>query len=513
MTAAKTAVFRADATPEIGGGHIVRCLTLADALAERGWRCGFAVGAGSLETVPALGRAGHEVRTFDPEETKEPAALARHWPEGTDWLIVDHYGRDASFERACRPWAQQIMVIDDLADRDHDCDLLLDQTLGRQAADYGDRTAEDCRLLLGPDYALLRPAFATRRAAALARRKGGGLRRILVSLGASDPHNVTPVVLEGIMQSGSEAEIDVVLGAAAPGLADVQSLTRRIPQTARLHIDTPNMAELMAEADLAIGAGGTTSWERCCMGLPSLIVVTGPDQGRNAAALEQAGCAVRLGGHDALTADAVARALGDWIAKESAAGEFTRRSALICDGLGSARLCMLLDGPLAKDGRGIRLRPVTRADAEDLLAWQSEPETRQHFRNPQAPDQEEHVAWLERRLANPHDSLNIILHDEQPSGSIRLDPVAEPSGQEDTYEISILVPAAKRQLGLAKAALALVREMQPWAEFRAEVAAENEASRRLFASAGYVEHGGLFVSPAVTNSNRSTGKPEVRQHA
>lgn len=513
MSSAKTAVFRADASPEIGGGHIVRCLALAEALAGRGWRCGFAVGAGTPETVPALARAGYDLEILDPDQAGEPAALARRWPDAADWLIVDHYGRDAAFEKACLPWAEKILVIDDLADRDHHCDLLLDQNLGRRPTDYAARVPSDCRLLLGPHYALLRPEFAARRAAALAHRRGGGVRRILVSLGASDPHNATAVVLEGIARSGLEAEVEVVLGAAAPGLAEVRNLIPRMPQITRLHIDARNMAELMAEADLAIGAGGTTCWERCCMGLPSLIVVTGPDQGHNAATLEQAGAAIGLGGHETLTADAVARALGDWMAKETAADEFSRRSALICDGLGGARLCMLLDGPLAKDGRGIRLRPATKADADDLLAWQSEPEARRHFRDPRVPERTDHLAWLERRLADPRGSLDVILHDEQPSGSLRLDPVEGPGGQEVAYEVSILVPAAKRQLGLAKAALSMARQMMPWAEFRAEVAAENEASRRLFTGAGYTERGGILVSPAPAGPKKTAGDEEVRRRA
>jgi len=346
MTVTKTAVFRADASPEIGGGHIVRCLALADALAERGWRCGFAVGARSLETVPALGRAGHAVQILDMEEAGEPLALADHWPEAADWLIVDHYGRDAALESACRPWARNILVIDDLADRDHDCDILLDQTLGRQAADYVDRVAKDCRLLLGPDYALLRPAFSAQRAAALARReKGGGIRRILVSMGASDPHSVTPVVLEGIARSGSEAEIDVVLGAAAPALAEVQGLTRRMPQTARLHIDAQNMAELMAEADLAIGAGGTTCWERCCLGLPSLLLVLAENQEAITAALVRAGAARRVGnGTTAPDAESVAAATRAFADDEIGQRQSALMARQLVDGRGVERVVEIL-GP------------------------------------------------------------------------------------------------------------------------------------------------------------------------
>ncbi len=486
MSAAKTAVFRADASPEIGGGHIVRCLTLADALAERGWRCRFAVRAGTLETVPALDGAHHEVLILEPDEAGEPEALADHWPEATDWLIVDHYRRGAAFETACRPWARKIMAIDDLADRDHDCDLLLDQTLGRQAADYANRIAEDCRLLLGPDYALLRPDFPTRRAAALARRGAAdGVRRILVSLGASDPHNVTPVVLEGIVQSGSKVEVDVVLGAAAPGLADVQGLIERMPQTARLHVDTQKMAALMAEADLAIGAAGTTSWERCCMGLPALLVVLAENQREITDALCRAGGAQRISNGLGTNPRKVADALRALITEPRVVAEMANRCAAVCDGLGATRaLLYLLPGGRSRDGYTVRLRLARPDDEEALLAWQRHPATRRYARDPRPPTADEHHRWLQRCLGSSRCLLTVVEHGGTAVGVLRLD-LLEQAAPRTAYEISILIAPEQQGRGLALEALRLARDWLSEAELVAEVLPGNTASQELFKSAGY----------------------------
>src|SRR5262249_18815445 len=161
----------------IGGGHIARCLALADELAERGHGCVFAVSAETAATMPSLAASGHDIEALSAGTTAdlEPSLLAASWPQGCALLVVHHYGRDARFESACCPWAERILVIDDLADRPHDCDLLLDSTLGRAPADYASLCPKTCRMLLGPAYALLRPEFAAARSESLARRRAPSL--------------------------------------------------------------------------------------------------------------------------------------------------------------------------------------------------------------------------------------------------------------------------------------------------------------------------------------------------
>ena len=285
-------VFRADASAEIGGGHAMRCLTLARSLEALGWRCGFAVNDEAGETVPALRHSDTLVLAAG---ENEPATLRRRWPEGVDWLIVDHYGRDAAWEAQCRGWAKAILALDDLADRAHDCDVLLDQTFGRRAEDYSGLTPAESRGPAGREFALLRPGFAAARRESLQRRTGaGGLRRLLVGLGATDPETHSRQVLAGISRSGLPLAVDVVLGAGARHLDDIRKLCATMPQDTTLHVDASDMPGLMARADLAIGAAGTTKWERCCLGLPSILVVIAENQRRIASSVSATGAAQRL---------------------------------------------------------------------------------------------------------------------------------------------------------------------------------------------------------------------------
>lgn len=337
--AMKIAVFRADASPEIGGGHVQRCLALAGALARCGRRTAFASRPGTSATVPAVAASDHDLLFLDGPEDAEPAAMAARWPAGCDLLVVDHYERDAGFETACRPWATNIMTIDDLADRPHDCDILLDQNLGRKPQDYDGLVPQGCARLLGPAYALLRPQFAERRAAALARRGDSApVRRILVGLGTTDPDNVTGIVLEGVRRSGVEADIDVVLGPNAPHLRAVRAQARKFPGRATVHAGVGDMAELMAGCDLAIGAGGSTSWERCCLGLPSLVVVTADNQRIIGRELARAGAADLLGRHEDVDAAAVASALANLVENPERRSAMAAAAAAVCDGRGASRV-------------------------------------------------------------------------------------------------------------------------------------------------------------------------------
>ena len=178
-------VFRADASEGVGGGHVVRCLTLATAWAEEGWHVGFAVNACALSVVPALAGSVVDILVLNESDagTDEASTLAERWPDGVALLVVDHYGRDATFERSCQPWADAIMAIDDLADRHHCANFLLDQTPGREARDYDGLVPPGCAMLLGGRYALIRPSFAARRTANRAARANSaaqalcGLRR------------------------------------------------------------------------------------------------------------------------------------------------------------------------------------------------------------------------------------------------------------------------------------------------------------------------------------------------
>jgi len=336
-------VFRTDGGAAIGGGHVARCLTLAGELARRGWRGGFAVSRDTATAMRSLAASGHEILVLPSPQGagSEAVALERHWPEGRATLVVDHYGLDAGAESACRGWAERIVVLDDLADRRHDCDLLLDPTLGRTERDYRALVPQSCRLLLGPDFALLRPEFASLRPAALDRRRAPALRRLLISFGSTDPANATASCLDALARAGLDLAVDVALGAAAPHLEEVRARAAKLAG-ARLHVEAGSMAELMEQADCALGGAGATSWERCCMGLPSVVAVLADNQRAIAWSLSDAGAALVAGDWRPGLAGTL---VGELASLDTARlARMARAAASICDGSGTFRAANAIEG-------------------------------------------------------------------------------------------------------------------------------------------------------------------------
>lgn len=324
--------FRADASLQIGTGHIMRCLTLADALAARGAQCHFLCRAHEGNLIDFIRTQGHGVyvlpvvrsvgsgssATDSDRDAAEPTH--HHWLGATqaqdtkvclpilaalrpDWLIVDHYALDARWERALVPHCDRLMVIDDLADRPHACDLLLDQTFGRDAADYRPLVPADCRLLCGSQYALLRPEFAALRPYSLQRRACPAARELLITMGGIDKDNATGQVLQALRTSPLPADcrLTVVMGATAPWLDEVRAQAQDMPWPTRVLVGVSDMAQLMADSDLAIGAAGATSWERCCLGVPTIMLVLAYNQLKVAQSLEQTGAAILVKFADIVT--------------------------------------------------------------------------------------------------------------------------------------------------------------------------------------------------------------------
>lgn len=322
MSPRRSIIFRTDASIQIGTGHVMRCLTLADALAARGADCRFFCRAhpgNLLEFIRGKGYIAHALPVsgteigdghLDISVPGESAADLIHsnWlganqaqdaeacapilaAQRPDWLIVDHYALDARWERALAPYYRKLMVIDDLADRPHACDLLLDQTFGRDAADYLPLVPPDCRLLCGSQYTLLRPEFAALRPYSLQRRAQPALRQLLITMGGVDKDNSTGQVLQALRACPLPADcrITVVMGAMAPWLDDVRKQAQDMPWPTRVLVGVSDMAQLMAYSDLAIGAAGATSWERCCLGVPTIMFVLADNQRKVAQGLEQSG--------------------------------------------------------------------------------------------------------------------------------------------------------------------------------------------------------------------------------
>jgi UDP-2,4-diacetamido-2,4,6-trideoxy-beta-L-altropyranose hydrolase len=325
------AVVRTGASRVLGGGHARRCLALAQALNEVGWRVIFAVGPETLEAAPYLARSTFAAVTLCRGEAED---LRQRLPVGCDLLVIDHYALAASFESACRGWAKRIFVIDDLADRRHDCDVLLDQTPGRERSAYTTLVPHDCELLLGAAYALLDTQFHRARSD---RADAGRVRRVLVSFGAADNAGATVLALKALHAADLDVAADIVVGSATPGIAEIARLTAGLSPPGRILVDVDDMAALMATADLAIGAGGVTALERCCLGLPSLLVTVADNQRGMAEGLAKAGAALAVGDVSGLTAAGLARSLRELALDEERRRTMSKAARMVTDGLGAAR--------------------------------------------------------------------------------------------------------------------------------------------------------------------------------
>lgn len=343
-----TIAFRADAALHIGSGHVMRCLTLADRLRDLGHQCHFLCRDHAGHMAATVIEHGHGVQVLptrdgarragwlgvDPAEDAAQS-LALLGVLRPDWLVVDHYALDAGWERAVMPAVGRVLVIDDLADRDHAGQVLLDPMLGRGGADHAGRVPAGCALLLGPDHALLSPAFARERAASLGRRGAPRLRRVMVAMGGYDPADVTGRVLSELIGALPEVEVEVVLGAQAVHL---DALRARTSGRVRLHVGTPHMAELLRDCDLVIGAGGTSAWERCCLGVPSLMAQLADNQSEVIGSLVRAGAALGLGEVDAGFEERLRHALTR-CADAAVLAAMSAAAARVTDGRGVERVC------------------------------------------------------------------------------------------------------------------------------------------------------------------------------
>ncbi|WP_130537797.1 UDP-2,4-diacetamido-2,4,6-trideoxy-beta-L-altropyranose hydrolase [Thiomicrorhabdus indica] len=299
-------VFRVDASIKIGTGHVMRCLTLAAVLRDQGIDVLFLCRPHSGHLIQLIEQKGYEVaRLAQPNSYSDETLFHSDWLGVTqqqdaeqcaqflhnkpvDWLIVDHYALDKNWQTQLKPYCEKLMVIDDLGDREHLCDWLLDQNYGATTAKYQHLVPDHCQILAGADYSLLRSEFAEWRDYSLNRRTDKNtVENILITMGGVDPDNYTGKILaqmSNVPLSGQE-KIIVVMGANAPHLQTVQYQAAAMPFDIEIKTNVANMAEIMANADIAIGAAGSTTWERCCLGLPTIQLVIAENQRQIAEAL------------------------------------------------------------------------------------------------------------------------------------------------------------------------------------------------------------------------------------
>lgn len=411
-------LIRADGSAQIGGGHVMRCLTLARGLREAGHAVQFVSAQDPdalLEPIRAAGFALTELPhvAHHPEATPPLAhwlslpwaedaerTIAAHPGPPPDWVIFDHYGLDARWVTALRAaWPEvRVLAIDDLDDRPLAADLVLDQArLGGEACHF-----LPLAVLRGPAFALLRPEFAQARPEALARR-GGPVRRVLIAPGMMDAAGLAPMALAVLGATDPGLEAEVVMGSASQSRAAVEALVAGNPRF-QMTLDATDMAQRMARADLCIGAGGMTSWERCCLGLPTLAVAVADNQLPGVAHLAQRGAVVGLTLAEARNPERLAAALRQAIAGAAA---LAVQAARICNGTGTAKVVTALSG---------RFRPLRMEDAQMLFDWRNQPRIRAVSLTRAPLVWDTHLAWVAATVSRTDGLRWIYSEDDTPLG-------------------------------------------------------------------------------------------------
>ena len=500
--AGQSVAFRVDASLEIGTGHFMRCLTLADALKLRGAHLRFVSRHLPAYLRDLLTDKGYEYRLLpDPSQPVTVDELPHaHWlgasqmhdaqdcavllrDRNWDWLVVDHYALDQRWESASRHVAAKILVIDDIADRQHDCDALLDHNFYLDMyTRYVGKAPSHCQLLLGPRYALLRDEFRATRAELKPRT--GAVKRVLLFFGGVDAANFTGRAIEALVRAAHPGlNVDVVVGTQHPFRAQVESECAR--HGFLCHVQTDQMARLMARADLGIGAGGTATWERCCLGLPTLAFGVAENQYQMVEDLTQAAYLFGYPDGSGVSQSDLASLLQVALKNGPMRRGMSERAMELVDGAGALRVARhLLTNAFI-------FRQATLIDTELIHSWRNHPDIRSKAHHIGHIDAATHGAWVQATLADPSRHLLIAEIDGAPVGVVRFDVRASDA------LISVYLSPDHLHQGMG---VPLLRQATDWLrnakipvkQIVAEVNADNISSLASFAKAGYLNQSHIF---------------------
>ncbi len=501
-------LFRTDASRQIGTGHVMRCLTLAKALRNRGAHCRFVSRAHEGNMIERIKQEGFDAISLPFAAAANPVPVSdapvvdhAHWlgadaksdAEKTlkvladfspDWLVLDHYALDARWERDVKSHCGKIMVIDDLADRAHDCDLLLDQNLVANLVHrYDDRVPERCARLLGPAFALLQMQYAELRPHVQVR--SGPVKRILIFFGGSDLYDLTGRTLRAFLTlQRPEIAVDVVGNAGSSNWAAIEQLAR-MHANIHLHHGLPSLAPLMLAADLAIGGGGTTTWERLCLGLPSLVVTVAANQKDITAELNRQGYVRWIGDQDSATESLIISALKDVLEKSGQdIAEWSRKCMDLVDGNGCERVASVLS---LNSSTELLARDAQAEDEELLLRWANDPTVRLNAFHSAQIDPQGHHQWFSKRLQNPEQCRIYIVQTEEgfPIGQVRFD--LSENGWSIDYSLDCAVRGRKLGAKLLSAAIDALKSSAGEVRIFGQVKAMNHSSQKVFQNLGFTQ--------------------------
>jgi UDP-2,4-diacetamido-2,4,6-trideoxy-beta-L-altropyranose hydrolase len=496
MTVAGTLLVRADAGPNMGTGHLMRSLALAQAWQAAGGRAAMVTCCGVEALRNRIRAAGAGLVCLehphpDPADLAATLALlaetkSQDAPAASTWLVLDGYHFDPAYQQAVRDAGGRVLVIDDLAQLPHyHADVLLNQNLGADRLDYP--CDAGTLLLLGCRYALLRPEF--RRWRSFRRETSKHASKLLVTLGGADPENLTGTVVAALGQLDLPyLEVKILVGAANPHLENLRKQAGHCGRRMEILTGVADVAEWMAWADLAVSAAGSTCWEMAFMQLPAVLLVLANNQEPVAQQVAAAGAATSLGRADRLTPEAIARELAALCRNRKRRASQSGAGLRLVDGLGAERVVAVieaLEGTLPADQ--LAIRPASAEDALPLWHLVNDPAVRRAALASSEPiPLESHVRWFKRRLASPGSCIWVLDLQGLVLAQVRYDRTGS-----QTAEISVSVTPAFRRRGLATRLLELTgpRACQRLgiSRLRAIIWEENLPSARTFAKLGFTK--------------------------
>lgn len=509
----KKIAIRVDSSIEIGSGHVMRCLTLASQLRKAGSEVFFIVRQMPDSMIDLISDSLNFSILQLPEYSDEkPVSLEDNSPYHASWLgcswatdaedtlqainsiggidvlVVDHYGIDARWEKFLHEFVRLLCVIDDLADRPHDCDVLLDQDyFSEPDLRYKRLIPPHALAFLGPAYALLRDEFY---AAAEQIRPRTEIRHVLVFYGASDIHNLTTLTLQALSDASyKNIEIDVIVGSTNPHSSSIETKAAEMPNV-RLHKQVDNMAHLMSRADLSFGACGTTTWERCLLGLPAIVTVLAENQKEPSEQLAHIGVVTNIGNAREITPDKIKSAFNYFIENPKSLYSMSQNSRKLMNN-SSDKISKYLTGILPFKTNDYILRPASKLDEDDLLSWRNQPDVRAWSRSQDLITPQQHSNWLSDTLASPHQYLFIGYRENSAVGVVRLDENFD-SGEISIY-LTPLGHGKSNGTGLLRALESwIIQHMRHIKKLTALVLDENIRSHSLFQKNGFEFNSGIY---------------------
>ena len=493
-------VFRVDSSLEIGTGHVMRCLSLADELKRKNNNVSFVCRNKAGNLINFIKNKGYKVHTIpvekycsanlsdykdnqnadlmiDANQTIE--AIQHH---KIDWLIIDHYAIDYKWESELRKYVKSVLVIDDLANREHDCDVLLDQnwygtkTTGR----YDKLLRKDCISLLGPRFALLSKNYA------IARRQNkshnGSINKVLIFMGGVDSGGQTVKALEALcLEELKHISVDVVIGNLNKDMTKIIKIASSRKRTV-IHKVLPDLVDLMMKADLMLCAGGSTTWERCCLGLPAIVFIAAKNQSKFTKLLAKDGVHSFLGTSKEVNSQDWFEKIRELTRDADSVQKMSNLSSKMVDGKGVSRVLSRLHG----FSMPMSLRKATAEDENLLLDWANDPIVRKFSFNQKPITKEQHHDWFRSKINDP-DCLILIGMDSEniPIGQVRID------SNDEIGIIDISIDSAARGFGFAE--ILLKKSVKFWKSTGSnkpligDVLSSNKASQKVFINSGFLE--------------------------